>query len=406
METPVAPKTVAPRMISLEEAVRVIQVSERARQGRLRAKFMEEIRRDDERRKVRGTAVSEEEQERAIILIQKVWRGYYERCRTQEERLREMLFLGMAQSHEDSALPGSRIRALVMEEIRRVQRREHEAGYQQALRKAHDELHRTQGPDMKETLRDQIRQWLIECRDKTGRFPEFPDEESGGSRLICTEKTPEQLQAEMQQKENEKLNKKDTKKKGKGKKTETPKNEKKEKKKGKKEENSGLVLTPSKFVPDLTEEHNIFKTVWQHRDEGHNLRQRWDQELVREERRSNVTEEIRIVVDELMRQELRTLRMIIDRDPGKTSKGKSEKKKTKKGGKKRKVKDLTADSPSGIRFIQDLPKVLEDSSKTSYDTKIPSAITVVAERRKQLRRSTQRLRLAPLTEDSSKPFHE
>lgn len=35
--------------MSMEEAIRLIQVHERARQGRLRAKFMREIRNEEER---------------------------------------------------------------------------------------------------------------------------------------------------------------------------------------------------------------------------------------------------------------------------------------------------------------------------------------------------------------------
>lgn len=38
--------------MSLEEAIRLIQVHERARQGRLRAKFMKEIRMEEERERV------------------------------------------------------------------------------------------------------------------------------------------------------------------------------------------------------------------------------------------------------------------------------------------------------------------------------------------------------------------
>jgi len=34
--------------MSLEEAIRLVQIHERARQGRLRAKFMKEIRRQEE----------------------------------------------------------------------------------------------------------------------------------------------------------------------------------------------------------------------------------------------------------------------------------------------------------------------------------------------------------------------
>ncbi|KAM4689140.1 dynein regulatory complex protein 11-like [Discoglossus pictus] len=60
------------RVMSLDEAVRLIQVSERARQGRLRAKFMEEIWRNERARHLKPVIFSDEEREKAAILIQKV----------------------------------------------------------------------------------------------------------------------------------------------------------------------------------------------------------------------------------------------------------------------------------------------------------------------------------------------
>ncbi|KAL0186135.1 hypothetical protein M9458_017805, partial [Cirrhinus mrigala] len=58
------------RMLTLERAIKVIQVAERARQGRLRAKFMREIHKDSERQR------KAEEQEKvstdqAAVCIQK-----------------------------------------------------------------------------------------------------------------------------------------------------------------------------------------------------------------------------------------------------------------------------------------------------------------------------------------------
>lgn len=56
-----------------EEAVRLIQMAERMRQGRLRARFMWEIRRDEEReRKVRESGVLEPDRDLAAISVQKV----------------------------------------------------------------------------------------------------------------------------------------------------------------------------------------------------------------------------------------------------------------------------------------------------------------------------------------------
>ena len=59
--------------MTLEEAIRLIQVHERARQGRLRAKFMREIRQQEEREKkasLRGGPTLDPEV--AAVRIQKV----------------------------------------------------------------------------------------------------------------------------------------------------------------------------------------------------------------------------------------------------------------------------------------------------------------------------------------------
>lgn len=50
------------------------------------------------------------------------------------------------------------------EEDRRKTQDVHEQEYQQALVNIHDKLMETEGPDLKETMMDQIRQWFIECR--------------------------------------------------------------------------------------------------------------------------------------------------------------------------------------------------------------------------------------------------
>lgn len=41
---------------------------------------------------------------------------------------------------------------------------EKEEEFQDAIGKTHDSLTETEGPDMKEKMKDQIRQWFIECQ--------------------------------------------------------------------------------------------------------------------------------------------------------------------------------------------------------------------------------------------------
>lgn len=78
------------------EAIRLIQMHERARQGRLRAHFMKEIRMLKEKGKA-----EEKDKDRsdsglmAAMKIQKMWRGHTARRKTRRRKLDEMILIGM-----------------------------------------------------------------------------------------------------------------------------------------------------------------------------------------------------------------------------------------------------------------------------------------------------------------------
>uniref|UniRef100_A0A3B4DM20 ATPase AAA-type core domain-containing protein n=1 Tax=Pygocentrus nattereri TaxID=42514 RepID=A0A3B4DM20_PYGNA len=338
--------------MSVERAVQLLQVSERARQGRLRAHFMKEIWQEEQRtRRRENYSPIASDPHLAATLIQKVWRGYRQRKRTSKERLEEMIFLGMIAPQLPNLSPAQQ-RAQQVESSRRQVQEDHETEYQQALVTIKESVRLVDGPDIKETMQEQLRQWFLECRDATGKFPDFPSAEDGGSASIFAQKTPEQVAAELAAKQQEK-----EKKKSKGKKEKNSSKERKEKKKDKKgkakgkggkadmekDEEKGWKMSPSNFLPTVTEGAKLYREIWQARDEGQNFIQRFDPQLVREEKRMEVEEEVRVQVDELMRQELKNLKLTVDRDKGK--KKKKKKKKGKKGGKKKKKKekDLTAD---------------------------------------------------------------
>ncbi|XP_026860501.2 dynein regulatory complex protein 11 [Electrophorus electricus] len=345
------PEPVPVQTMSMERAVRVLQVSERARQGRLRAHFMKQITEQERRRRSHeGCGPCMPHPQLAATLIQKVWRGYRQRKKTSKERLDEMIFLGMVAPRPPVSSPAEK-RAWQAERSRRQVQEQHEAEYQQALVNLKESVRSVDGPDIKATLQDQIRQWFLECRDATGSFPDFPSVEDGGSASIFAEKTPEQVAAELAAKQEEKEEKK--KKKSKGKPDKRAGKDRKEKKKEKKRgevstEEDGWTMRPSGFLSTVSEGAKLYREVWQARDECYNFPQRFDPQLVREEKRQEVEEEIRLQVDELMKQELETLRMVVDRDKGRTKKmsNKTQKKKKKKGQKKKKKKkgkDPTAD---------------------------------------------------------------
>ncbi|XP_014321857.1 IQ and AAA domain-containing protein 1-like [Myotis lucifugus] len=296
-------------IMSRTEAIILLQTAERARQGRLRATFIREIRREEERdRKMRESGWHRLNPNQAAITIQKVWKGYLQRKHTQYDRQTEMEFIGMI------PLPGLVEHASVAnlrQDVRRFRQIEKEEEFQLAISKTHDALRETEGPDIKEKMKEQIRQWFIECHALTGRFPNYPDESLGGSNQIFSDKTPEQVKMELENPVQE-----STKKEDKNKEKEKEKKKAKEDKTKKSEADTMLKALPSKFIPLINAGHEEYKTL--------------DHMIT-----------IAPEVDELMRQELKNLRLAVDREEERPFKAPKKKNVKKKAGKKKKEKDLT-----------------------------------------------------------------
>ncbi|XP_077926139.1 dynein regulatory complex protein 11 [Halichoerus grypus] len=347
--------------IPLEEAVKLIQIAERARQGRLRAMFMKQIFLQEYRAKqakILGEKVADVGA--AALQIQKVWRGFHQCKKTEKQREEEMIFLGMKPPPLFNEVSATVIQAEKVSSLRNEVQIKHEENYKEALVTIKNDLKLIEGPDIKENLQDQIRHWFIECRNLTGTFPEYPNVEEGGSAIIFSNKTPQQVTEDIiaNQEEEEKNKKKNKKKATKPKK---PKKEKEKKgtKEKNKEEDEGWKMSPSVFLSMMEEGNNVYKDLWKNKDESWNFPQDYDPELIKQEKRKELESEIRVQVDELMRQELKNLKLAVDREkepPVKAAKKKGGKKKGKKGkkGKRgKKDKDLTAD-----RTIESLYKEL------------------------------------------------
>ncbi|XP_035508639.1 dynein regulatory complex protein 11 [Morone saxatilis] len=337
VEVTESPEPLMAKDMSQEEAIKMIQVVERARQGRLRAKLNEENRNMNRmyRTKDPGTAGIE----LAAVCIQKVWRGYIQRKMAKIARDEEMVFLGMAMDPKYKLPCPAEITAKANDACTRIKQEEYDEDYQKSVVAITNQLRDVEGHDISKTMKDQIRQWFIECRDATGSFPDFPDEEDGGSALIFAEKDPKQLMEEIAAKEEEESNNK-------------PKGKEEKKEKGKKdkgkddeeEEEAGLKMLPSAFLSDLEVGHKTFVDFWQNRNESRNFNQRHEVELIKEEKRKVIEAEIRVQVDEQMRQELAEWKLAVDKDKGGKAKGNAKKKKgSKSGKKKKKEKDLTSD---------------------------------------------------------------
>ncbi|KAF6714686.1 IQ and AAA domain-containing protein 1 [Oryzias melastigma] len=275
---------------------------------------------------------------KCCTLAEQVWRGYIQRKKTKIERVKELIALGMVMDPKYLAPSPAEVSLRAAEAFTRVKQQEHEAAYQKAVVAVTNQLREMEGNNMSNTLKSQVRQWFFDSRNATGSFPDYPDEEDGGSAFIFDEKSPQQVLEEIVAKEEE-----DSSNKPRG------KEEQKEKRKPDKKmidelEEAGLKMHPSAFLSDLEAVDKNFNDFWRSRDETENLSQKHDVELIKEEKRKVVEEEIRVQVDDQMRQELAELKLSVDKEKGSKTKANTKKKKASKSGKKKKKeKDLTAD---------------------------------------------------------------
>ncbi|ERL94357.1 hypothetical protein D910_11638 [Dendroctonus ponderosae] len=112
---------------------------------------------------------------------------------------------------------------------------------------------------------------------------------------------------------------------------------------------SHLEKTQSLIDPDRKEEYEEW---WRNKDESSNPRQHHYKHIIEHEQMTEMENELRKVVDEMMKAELMLLQDAFDKDRGHKSKKKSSKKSRKamKKGKKKKEKDLTPDRTTQSLF--------------------------------------------------------
>ncbi|NWI94468.1 DRC11 protein, partial [Pitta sordida] len=330
--------------MTIPEAVRVIQVAERARQGRCRAAFMKRNYLEEKRRpkSEEHTGLSPDD---AATCIQKVnfWFNNdlskpREQHVVQKSSCRQTqlggweIILKLSLYH---FYPGNGISTLPphLEASSSLQRHAGEVStLQGAIQETLDEesfkaeLREAERPHMMETLQAQISQCFTECRHITGRFPDYPTEKAGGSKALFSEKTPLEVAEKLDAKE--KMEEKAQQEKNKREEKQKPEI-KKPQKAGKKEVDEGWKMGPSNFLSILEEGSRRYKVFWQNRENRLDFLQDHDPELIKEGKREEVEEEIRVQVDELMQEKLRNLKVHVDGEKIGT------KKKGGKGGKVR-----------------------------------------------------------------------
>ncbi|BFZ18072.1 hypothetical protein BsWGS_21111 [Bradybaena similaris] len=191
-------------------------------------------------------------------------------------------------------------------------------------------LDSTAALNMEQDIEQNIRQWMLECRAATGKFPDYPAEEVGGSAAIFADRTVEEVADELEYGVDDKAK---------------SKAKEKAKKSGKREIPEGFVMKPSNFIDDVLMDVSVeYDNFWKWRDESSNFKQEFSQNLLKERVTANLEELLRKQIDEQMRQELDILTEAIERTKlakAKPKKKKPEKKKKQKKDKRKRLKDLT-----------------------------------------------------------------
>ncbi|NXF26399.1 DRC11 protein, partial [Rhodinocichla rosea] len=296
--------------MTLEEGIRVIQVAERAHQGRARAAFMRRIYLEEKRHSKKQEQKMAKSPDDAATCIQKVWRGHRQRKETERLREEEMIFLGMVSG---ASLPPA---LEAMSSLQKANVLEGEVQERANFSFRH-ELRAAEGPHIKETLQDEITQCFLECRHITGRFPDYPPEKTGGSKAIFVEKHPEEILEELAAKKAQAEAEKNEKDK-KGKEAKEPAPEKKPPKVGKQVRNESRFwkMGPSNFLLMLEEGSSQYQVFWENRDNKSDFLQDHDPELIKAGEREEVEEEIRVQVDEVMQEKLLRVKEAVDGETG------------------------------------------------------------------------------------------
>ncbi|KAL6440740.1 hypothetical protein ACFW04_003292 [Cataglyphis niger] len=337
-------EVVVPKRITESQAIRLIQAHERARQGRMRYQFMKEIRKMKERSTTKPEVTDEDEasEKLAALKIQKVWKGYITRCHVRKRRLEEMLLIGMLQPSQ--TITENARRAEKLKQQRYEKQLNFQQQYQDLILEAKERIRNEKSAVMEENIRSEIRNWIDTYFQQTGKIPDLPSAESGGSRMIFsrqgTESTVSKSTA-VSSKESKKSKRSKSKKD-----SETEQSED--------ETDLGFKSIPSNFLPELIHANQEYQDVWRDKDESANPMQLPYRDMIEAEKTKEVENEVRVVVDQAMRGDIEALQAALDRDRGfKGKRAKKPQKRVRRSGKKnkrKKEKDLTPDRTTESLF--------------------------------------------------------
>ena len=131
-----------------------------------------------------------------FTVILQFWRSKITRKLTKQLRTNELQVLRVVGANELNTLTHE----VTIEEIaeaRRALARRNEKQYQTQQVAIKKQLRETETPAIVNHIESQIRQWFLEYRDATGRFPDYPDVEAGGSASLFENRNPQEIAVEL-----------------------------------------------------------------------------------------------------------------------------------------------------------------------------------------------------------------
>lgn len=320
--------------MTIEQAIEIIQKSERGRQGLMRALKFKDIRENERRNIPFDGGVTEKDlpQDTAATNIQKFSRGITSRKAALKERQSELQFVGMMQRKDAVAMLESDAKVAYIK--KKQEQTDNKLQYEASISEMKRLVLEEDGPDIKESWREERMQWITEqiAQDK------FPTELPVLGEVAVEE---EEAKAEA----------KDSKKEAKGDKKDSKKSDDKKGSKAE-EQGSGDKLEKSLLLADMHRTVQSFDDTWANRDESANFAQSYDVELTKEKIRPDIEKELRGQVDALLEANL--VKITLQLAPvkkGKKDKGKKKGKKGKKDKGKKKGKPLPGDKISEMKTM-------------------------------------------------------
>ncbi|CEG47354.1 iq and aaa domain-containing [Plasmopara halstedii] len=330
-------------VMSLDEAISVVQKNEKGRLGRQQSLHDQELREQERQRNFYETSQSslEMDPDVAAANIQRMFRGFWSRATADRERDAELVFIGMKAPLLDRSAMNKRLTDARLQ--RRSEQQDNKEEYERALVTLHEVVTSEEGPLMKEKMLEERRRWITDIM-ATGQLPEdlsgfYAASVSGNSseEMAMAKAKEEEMKAKADKK-GAKMKKEDKKSgkgaKGKGKDVAIKQEEAPEK--------PPPLTGPSELSSKLAGGVMQYRKVWIERQKMDNFYQKYDVALAKDVVRGPVEVQVRQQVDEMLVLQLMNIKTQLEaassRKKGKSNKGKAKKSKAKKGKKNTKEK--------------------------------------------------------------------